>query len=176
MGLMDKARYYFEKGLEKKKATKATKISIVYSLSNVGRQYGELGDYQKAEHRLNEAMHLLENDNITNIGAIGLIHNSFGKVYLRKKDYKMAVKQMSESVRIKENIMQSDPGPFFINPLLLLAKAHVGCENYGAAINRLHQALTYKDHILIKLPHNDLFFQCYEVLVDIYMKLLETRN
>ena len=171
MGQMDKARYYFEKGLEKKKQSKATKISIVYSLSNVGRQYGETGDYQKAEHTLNEAMNILENDSVTNVGAIGLIHNSFGKVYLRKKDFKKAVKHMSESVRIKEKIMQSDPGPFFINPLLLLAKAHVGCENYGAAINRLHQALTYKGQILEKLPQNDLFYQCYEVLANIYQTL-----
>ena len=87
MGQMDKARYYFERGLEKKKQTKATKISIVYSLSNVGRQYGETGDYQNAVDTLNEAMEMLENDSVTNIGAIGLIHNSFGKVYLRKKDY-----------------------------------------------------------------------------------------
>ena len=82
-----------------------------------------------------------------------------------------AVKHMSESVRIKEKIMQSDPGPFFINPLLLLAKAHVGCENYGAAINKMHQALTYKDQILEKLPQNDLFYQCFQVLTNIYQTL-----
>ena len=171
MGLMDKARYYFEKGLEKKKQTKAAKISIVYSLSNVGRQYGETCDFEKAENTLNEAMNILENDSVTNIGAVGLIHNSFGKVYLRKKDYKKAVKHISESVRIKEMVMQSDPGPFFINPLILLAKAHMGCENYGAAINRIHQALTFKDHILNKLPQNDLIYQCYEVLSSIYREL-----
>lgn len=146
-------------------------MSIVYSLSNVGRQCGETGDFEQAENVLNEAMNILKGESVVNIGAVGLIHNSFGKVYLRKKDYKKAEKHMSESVRIKEMIMQSDPGPFFINPLILLAKAHIGCENYGAAINRIHQALALKDHILNKLPQNDLICQCYEVLTNIYQVL-----
>ena len=175
MGEMEKARYYFEKGLEKKKQAKAAQISIVYSLSNVGRQYGEVGDFDKAETVLNEAMGILTNDDVRNIGAVGLIHNSFGKVYLKKKDYKNAVKHMLESVRIKEMIMQSDPGPFFINPLILLAKGYIGCENYGAAINRIHQALAFKDNILKKLPQNDLIYQCYEVLSNIYSALGNTK-
>ena len=181
-GDVDTARQYFEEGLAKKKDSKTEPVSIVNSLSNVARQCADLGDFEKAEALLNEALELLEEKKVNNISAIGLINNSFGKVYLKKGDFKSAVRHMKESIRIKKTTMQSESSPFFVNPLILLARAYIGCENYGAAINRLNQVLALKDALIEKSPHNDLVCQCYEEMLRVHSVLrnekliTETRN
>ena len=175
MGEIDKARQYFEEGLVKKKSAKTEPVSIVNSLSNVARQCAEQGHFEKAEALLNEALALLKESNINNVSAFGLIHNSFGKVFLKKMDFKRAISHMKESIRIKKTTMQSESSPFFVNPLILLARAYIGCENYGAAINRLNQALALKDVLIEKAPHNDLIYQCYEEMLRVH-EILKNRQ
>ena len=170
-GDTQKARQYFEEGLAKKRATKTEPVSIVNSLSNVARQCADMGDFVKAETLLNEALALLQEKNVNNISAIGLINNSFGKIYLKKGDYKRSIHHMKESLRIKRTTMQSESSPFFVNPLLLLARGYIGCENYGAAINRLNQILALKDPLIEKLPQNDLVYQCYEEMLNVHRAL-----
>ena len=170
-GDIEKARQYFEEGLATKKATKTEPVSIVYSLSNVARQCADMGDFDKAETLLNEALALLQEKHINNISAVGLINNSFGKVYLKKGDFESSIRHMKESIRIKKTTMQSESSPFFVNPLLLLARGYIGCENYGAAIHRLNQILALKDALIEKSPHNDLVYQCYDEMLKVHRAL-----
>ena len=162
MGNVDKARQYFVEGLAKKKSAKAEPVTIVNSLSNVARLNADLGNFDKAEALLNEAQELLREKNVNNVSAFGLIHNSFGKVLLKKQDFRNAVVHLKESIKIKKTTMQSESNPFFVNPLILMARGYIGRENYGAAIHKLNQALSLKDALVEKAPHNDLVYQCYE--------------
>ena len=159
---------FFVKGLEIKKKTKASTVSIISSLSNIANTYNALGNFEAAHAQLDEAFNIIATEKtiFTVLDAQSLVYNTRGKVYLKEGKLEDSHRAFAESVRLSEDSL---PNNFlFMKRLASLGKVQERVGQFTESMKTLKRALSLKEDSIKQLAHNEIVTECLECLMRIY--------
>ncbi|XP_046551296.1 kinesin light chain 4-like [Haliotis rubra] len=168
MGDIEKSNYHYRKGLEVKRATKATASSIIISLNNVACVEIESKNFEAAEQLMQEAWELLEKSSQIYKFEEGLTLENYGKLYLAMGNYKKAVVYLSKTVAMRK--AGASGSVTHVESLISLGKAYQRGGNSEKAMKVFMEALSFKENAAMQMPQNSFIWegldQMWTILVE----------
>ncbi|XP_067675013.1 uncharacterized protein [Haliotis asinina] len=168
MGDIDKSNYHYRKGLEVKRATKATASSIIISLNNVACVEIQSQNFEAAELLLQEAWELLEKSSQIYKFEEGLTLENYGKLYLAMGNYEKAAVYLGKTVAMREAVACGSVT--HVESLMNLGKAYQSGGNSEMALKVFMETLSFKETAAMQMPQNSFIWEC---LAQMWTILLE---
>ncbi|XP_041376162.1 kinesin light chain-like [Gigantopelta aegis] len=141
----DKAKEYFELGLQIKQKMKAPLTATIVSQNNVADSYITLERYFEAKILLESALASLEYTPGLYSFERGLIFDTFGKMYLKQENYQDAIATLQKAVDIRRTYNEGSVN--HIESLIHLGKAYKGAGAEDEALKSFEEAVFYESKV-----------------------------
>lgn len=161
-GDLSQAECYFRRGLNIKTQTNAAVRNIVLSEVNVANILTETGRPDEALEILNCSMKRMGEFQTIYEDILSLIHECFGRAFMEKRKYTLAVKHFREAVRRHGDTQSRDFGVLGLQ--CRLADSLICLQKYDKAIELLTTALRRKDEAILNKPSTMNILRCYIIL------------
>ena len=169
LGEAEKALEYFIEGLKIKRLSKQPFVkSIVLSLNNIAAEHSRLQQFTEAHQKLDEALELLQGQEILSQESMGLLHDTRGKVFQAEKQFSKAAKQFEQAIKIRDKI--TPDGIVLVESLMHAATSYCSLEEYDKSLKYADRVLAMKEKACETMPQNTFINECLEVVAEVYRR------
>ncbi|XP_041351352.1 uncharacterized protein LOC121370282 [Gigantopelta aegis] len=165
----ERAREYFERGLEIKQKTNAPLKAIIASQNTVADTYIQLGNHQEAKIMLEAALASLDFAPELYSHERGLTLDTLGKVYLNQKNYEDAIVSFQKAVNIRK--ITNKGCILHVESLINLGCAYKGAGAQTEALKLFEEAVTFESKVYKFKTDGLRMYTCYREMIDIFTNL-----
>ena len=158
MGQMEKAFWYFKKGLDIKVATKANEKAIIISQKNVAHSLASLGRYDEALQEMDKAFKMLEKFPGLYHEVRAIIYDAKSRIYMKSGDYHRAIKMLQDAIQLRANLSPENINT--IENMHLLAKANLRLAKFKESRDILDKIFRMRENIIKVNPRDFHIVQC----------------
>ena len=150
------ALQYYKEGMEIDEAL-GDRPAMAVAYNNIGLVYGGLGDMTRAREFLERSKEI--RSELGDIAGVAYCLNNLGYSWYIEKEYERARELLQHCLELRE---QEGDRYGAVNSLTLLARIHLGMQDYDAAIANLTQALP----LALKIKLQRELLDVYELLAE----------
>lgn len=168
LGLHGDAISYYQKALQISKIfPNHPQLQNIYN--NLAISYSKTGQFDKALHHHEEALHIAQNipEQNRNYIFIALIHNNLGNIFIAKGDSQNAIKHHKTSLEIKMQYPKIFKHSDIADTYITLGKAYLEQENISQADDCYNKAL---QEVYKAKENNDVLVRIYTSIGDMYAR------
>ncbi|XP_041351350.1 uncharacterized protein LOC121370281 [Gigantopelta aegis] len=165
----ERAREYFERGLEIKQKTNAPLKAIIASQNTVADTYIHLGRPLEAKIMLEAALASLDFAPELYSHERGLTLDTLGKVYLKQRNYEDAIASFQKAVDIRK--ITNKGCILHVESLINLGRAYKGAGAQTEALKLFEEAVTFESKVYKFKTDGLRMYTCYREMIDIFTNL-----